>query len=112
MTNFKSGDIVLVSFPFVDNEQTKRRPALVLLDTGDADLVVARVTSQPRQDEFDIEIADWRGAGLLVSSVARLSKLATLEKSLVARTLGKLQPTDYQAICATLEQLFSGWRLG
>ncbi|MEW5719886.1 MAG: type II toxin-antitoxin system PemK/MazF family toxin [Chloroflexota bacterium] len=109
MTDYKPGDIVLVDFPFVGEEQTKRRPALVVLDTGDADLVVARVTSQPRQVAFDAEITDWRGAGLLLPSIARLHKLATLEKSLVARTLGKLQPADHQAVGALLEKLFANW---
>ncbi len=46
MENFRPGEIVLVTFPFASAAEAKRRPALVLLDTGDADLIVARVTSQ------------------------------------------------------------------
>jgi hypothetical protein len=45
MTNYKPGDILLVNFPYVSGTQTKKRAAIVLLDTGDADLVVIRVTS-------------------------------------------------------------------
>lgn len=110
MTNYEPGDIVLIDFPFVGKEQTKRRPALVLLDTGNADLVVARVTSQPRQTAFDVDITDWRGAGLLLPSIVRLHKLATLEKSLIARTLGRLQPGDHQAVASRLGNLFAGWQ--
>jgi mRNA interferase MazF len=109
MTSYNPGDVVLVNFPFAGEEQAKRRPALVLLDTGDADIVVARITSQPRQAELDVEITDWHGAGLLLSSITRLHKLATLEKSLIGRTLGKLQPADHQAVVALLGKLFSGW---
>lgn len=42
---YLGGEIVLLSFPFADATGTRRRPALVLLDTGDEDLVVARITS-------------------------------------------------------------------
>jgi mRNA-degrading endonuclease toxin of MazEF toxin-antitoxin module len=45
-TTFQPGDLVLVAFPFVGSAQSKRRPALVILDTGDDDIVVARVTTQ------------------------------------------------------------------
>jgi mRNA interferase MazF len=85
-------------------------PALVLLDTGDADLVVARVTSQSRQDAHDIEIVDWRGAGLLLPSIARLHKLATLEKALAVRTLGRLQSADHQSVAKALTEIFAEWR--
>lgn len=109
MTTYDPGDIVLVDFPFVSGGQTRRRPALVLLNTGDADVLVARVTSQSRQDAFDVEISDWGDAGLLLPSIARLHKLATLEKSLVVRTLGRLQQADHRAIAAVLGKLFAGW---
>jgi len=67
MTTYELGNIVLIDFPFASGGEKRRRPALVLLDTGDADLVVARVTSQSRQDALDIETVDWRGAGLAVA---------------------------------------------
>ena len=46
MTLYKPGDVVLVEFPFASGVGSKLRPALVILDTGDVDLVVARITSQ------------------------------------------------------------------
>ena len=72
MTSYQKGEIPLVSFPFADVLQSKRRPAMVVADTGDGDVLVARVTTQQSRDSFDVEIADWRGAGLLASSVVRL----------------------------------------
>src|SRR4051812_13102044 len=51
--------------------QTKTRPALVILDTGDADLVVARVTTQAVSAAQDVPITDWQGAGLLAAPIVR-----------------------------------------
>ena len=50
---------------------------MVIVDTGDADILVARVTTQSGQSDHDVPIEDWRGAGLLAPSIVRLHKLAT-----------------------------------
>ncbi len=66
METYLPSEIVLVSFPFSDSTETRRRPALVLLDTGDDDILVARVTSQAVRVQFDIGIEDWQSASLLL----------------------------------------------
>ena len=65
MTTYLPGDLVLIAFPFSTGDQTKNRPALVLLDMGDDDFVVARVTTQEQQTQFDVAVMDWQKAGLL-----------------------------------------------
>ncbi len=49
LASYAAGDIVLLKFPFTDASGSKRRPARLLLDTGDDDIVVARVTISSRQ---------------------------------------------------------------
>jgi mRNA interferase MazF len=44
-TTYQAGDVVLVDFPMTVSGPGKPRPALVILDTGDADVVLARVTT-------------------------------------------------------------------
>ena len=102
MRGYRGGEIVLLSFPFVDATGARRRPALVLLDTGDDDIIVARVTSQPPRTSFDVVVTEWQQAGLLVPSVVRLDKLATLEKRLVGRQLGGLTPDDWRRVTAMI----------
>jgi mRNA interferase MazF len=109
MTACQPGEIVLIAFPFAGTSQTKHRPALVLVDSGDADVVVARVTTQVYQTPFDVAVTDWQGAGLLAPSVVRLHKLATLEKRLIRRPLGSLQPPDRLLVSAVLRQTFGSW---
>ncbi len=108
METYQPGDIVLLSFPFGDATGSRRRPALVLLDTGDNDIVVARVTSQLARDQFDVQLEDWSSAGLLLPSIVRLHKLATLEKRLVETRLGRLAGADWSAVRRSTQRLWTG----
>ncbi len=98
MASFQTGAVVLINFPFTNGASPKKRPALVLLDSGDNDLLLARVTTQFSNSPFDCELKDWAKAGLKVSSFARLHKLATLEKKLVEKELGILTVTDLESV--------------
>ena len=107
MENYRSGEVVLLAFPFVGTGEAKLRPALVLLDTGDDDIVVARVTSQVARTSYDIEVSDWQQAGLMLPSVVRVHTLATLEKSLVERRLGVLTTNDWAKVWTAIQRLWA-----
>jgi mRNA interferase MazF len=109
MTSYQPGDLVLVDFPLTVSGPGKPRPVLVILDTGDADVVWARVTSQSQNTPFDVAISGWQLAGLLAPSSVRLHKLATLAKSRVRRHLGTLDANDRQAVATVLRQLAASW---
>ena len=89
MTKYSFGQIVLLHFPFTDGLSVKKRPALVIRDTNDGDLIVCRITSKIYRSEFDIEVPDWGECGLLLPSVIRTHKIATLDASLVQRVMGE-----------------------
>jgi mRNA interferase MazF len=108
-TTYHPGDLVLVAFPFSNGVKAKRRPALVVLDSGDADIVVARVTTRIYQTRFDIALVDWSAAGLLAASVVRLHKIATLQRSLVAHRMGTVSTADHAKIAAVLASLYGSW---
>ena len=102
------GDLLLLAFPFASGPITKQRPALVLLDTGDEDVLVARVTAQPYSTPFDVAISNWEAAGLIAPSTVRLPKIATVEKRLVKRKLGSLQERDRSAAWAAFRRIYCG----
>jgi mRNA interferase MazF len=108
-TSFLPGDLVLVDFPLTVSGPGKPRPALVMLDTGDADLLLARGTSQKQHTPFDVVICEWQSAGLLAPSTVRLHKLATLAKSRVQRHLGRLSTTDRHQIATVLQNFVKAW---
>lgn len=68
---YQFGDIVLISFPFTEDGTVKNRPALVLFDLGDEDVIVARVTSQSYRNKFDLSIDKWKESGLLLPSIKK-----------------------------------------
>jgi mRNA interferase MazF len=96
MTLYKSGDIVLLEYPYSDILSSKKRPALIILDTGDDDIIVLRITTQIYNTDYDVIVKDWQASNLLAPSVIRCHKIATLNKSLVFRELGFLQEYDYK----------------
>lgn len=109
MTNYQPGDLLLIEFPLTTSGQGKPRPALVLFDTGDADGVLARVTTQSYDSDFDVSITEWKEAGLLAPSIVRLHKLATLAKSRVQKHLGSITADDHQQVAAVLQKMAAIW---
>jgi mRNA interferase MazF len=106
MTNYQPGDLILIAFPYASGTKSKQRPALVLLDTGNSDVTVARVTTQIYQTSYDVPIAEWQMVGLIAPSVVRLHKLATLEKVLIRKRLGSLQSIDHQQVFAAMNRIY------
>ena len=104
---YRTGEIVPLPFPFTGTLAIRRRPALVLLDTGDADVVLARITSRPPRTPFDFQIVEWRQAGLPLPSAVRLDKVATLEKYIIERKLGVLDVDDLEQVRATVQRLWA-----
>jgi mRNA interferase MazF len=84
------GKIVLIRFPFADGNSYKRRPALLINDFNDGDILVCRITSQIYKTKYDLYIDDWKESGLKLPSVIRVHKLATLEKDMVEIVMGKI----------------------
>jgi mRNA interferase MazF len=98
-------DILLVDFPLTDRSSSKQRPTLVILDTGDEDVMVAPITSQGTCSDFDTELSDWEAAGLKMPSFVRVGKLSTVDKIFVRHQIGKLLEEDTLKVKAVLAKL-------
>ncbi len=107
MISYNLGEIVLVQFPHSDMQSISKRPALVLYDSGDRDVLVARITSQEYSTQADFKIIDWEKCGLLDVSCIRLGKLATIEKQLIVRKLGTLGDMEINGLKSIMIKMFS-----
>lgn len=108
MSTLRFGKFVLLSFPFTDGKGSKRRPALVIRDTGDGDVIVCRVTSKLYDTVFDLSIEDWEKCGLRLPSVVRTHKIATLSSSMVERELGEIPDSVKIRVSSLLNEVVAG----
>lgn len=93
------GDVFIARFPFTSGALSKPRPVLVLFDLQ-ADVLICRITSVLRTGPLDVALRDWQQAGLALSSVARLDRLVTAEKTVLGRRLGCLSDPDRASVRA------------
>ena len=99
MTAYKRGDVVLVPFPFSNQTDAKKRPAVIISSDAynniSSDIVIMAITSQPEKTIGIGEclIHDWRDAGLLKPSAIKPA-ISTIEQTLVLKKLGKISLQD------------------
>ena len=105
MIKYKFGDVVFVSFLQSDGN-TKQRPALVILDTGDDDIVLASITTSKRTGKGDYKIKNYRQAGLLLDSWVRLAKIAYLHKNNLGMKLGDFTKEDKTNVIQVWNKLY------
>ena len=113
MTPFEFGDVVLVPFPFTDQSTTKQRPAVVISSTAynrdRPDVLILR-NQQPRtirRHHRGASIVGWQAAGLLTPSFLK-PLIATIERPILRRRLGRLRHDDQQTLRRLLDQIIGG----
>lgn len=105
MNKLGFGDIVLLRFPYTDGKNYKRRPALIVNDFNDGDIVVCRITSQIYNTQYDVYIDNWEKSGLKLSSVIRVHKLATLEKSMIDTLMGQVDNSIKEKVRKIIQRI-------
>ena len=99
------GDIILIPFPFTDLTGAKLRPAVVLIET-DYDLTVSFITTQNKWKEpTDVKLLPNVNNGIKKPSVIRISKIATIDKSLAVGKLGMLTQDELIELNQKLKEL-------
>ncbi|MDI7269866.1 MAG: type II toxin-antitoxin system PemK/MazF family toxin [Myxococcota bacterium] len=107
------GDLVLVPFPFTDQTAAKKRPAVVVSSAAyhrdRLDVILMAVTSQPPSGSRvgEVVVARWQEAGLLKPSVIK-PVVATVERGLLIRKLGRLDDEDLGLLRGALRVVLGG----
>ncbi len=100
------GTIVLTQFPFTDLSAAKRRPAVILskVDPADPDVIVGFISTipspfpSPCDYVLDVSHPDFVQTGLKKTSIFKLDKLATLDKSIFTGELGEVSPAIFEEL--------------
>lgn len=109
----KAGQIVIFRFPQTDLIVGKMRPALLLanLPSNQNDWLVCMISSQLHQaiphidDRVETIDADFSQTGLKTASVVRLTRLAVVEQTIFAGTIGEISANRL----ARLKKRLSDW---
>ena len=109
MTAYKRGDVVLVPFPFSNQTDAKKRPAVIISSDAynniSSDIVIMAITSQTEKTIGIGEclIQDWRDAGLLKPSAVKPA-ISTIEQTLVLKKLDKISLQDLISMDTALKE--------
>lgn len=110
--NYDFGDVVLVPFPFSNQQAYKKRPAVVISNVvyhqEKQDIIILAITSQlklmPLYGEFVLQ--DWHQAGLIKPSVCK-PVITTIEQRLVLKKMGLFSANDRAALKSLLSLVIS-----
>ncbi len=93
MERFVKGDVVVVPFPFSDLTQSKRRPAIVIADLEDNDLILCQITSHSIKDKYAVPIGDndFETGTLLRRSNVRPNRIFTADFHIILYRIGHLK---------------------
>ena len=93
--------IYLAAFPFLDSNQTKLRPVIVVSQPYGPFNIVTVIPISSKNNvvaPVDVAIIHWQKAGLVKPSVARVHRLTSfLQEDLVSQ-LGELNSRDIQEL--------------
>jgi len=107
MARFVAGDVVILPFPHTDQSGGKKRPAVVLHETQDQDILVCMITSAAYGSAtIPLDTKNLQSSGLRVSCAVRPDRLLVVSPALVEKKTGRLSKEMLSAIKGVLVSWF------
>lgn len=109
---FKQKDIILISFPFSNQNGTKVRPGLIIsnneFNQSSDDCLIVPLTSVLKNVKYSLTIEenDLESGKLIKKSRIRIDKITSIEKSLIKMKIGELNQKTFENIKKELDSLF------
>ena len=105
----RTGEIVLIPFPFAELTNVKARPLVIIAETDDhyKDIIVAAITSvvPSKIGKHEVMLEPSAGNGLRVRSVLKVDRLVTTKHKNIIVKLGSLSPTELEKLVAIFRAL-------
>ncbi len=105
----KTGDIILIPFPFAELINIKIRPAIVICQTKDSykDLVVCSISSVVPNiiGQNELLLQTDKSNNLRVTSVAKIDRIVTVKQNSIINQLGKLNTKNLGEFCDIFRNL-------
>lgn len=109
MEKYLKGDVVIIPFPYSDLVQRKRRPALVLANLKENDLILCQITSQLRQSKYFVPLNDdnFTTGQLPIPSNIHCSLVFTMCKNLVIKKVGTINMGTMVRVLQNIGRIFA-----
>lgn len=110
INTYKIYEIIVVPFPFTDQEKSKNRPALILsselFNATNGKSIMAMITSNTGKELWpnDVPIKDLKPTGLIEESLVRF-KLFTIDHKLIKARIGFIHGDDVDVIKVKLKEI-------
>lgn len=100
-------DVVLIQFPFSNQEDSKARPVIVVSndkynrESSEKDFLAIPLTSQifiPRNHTLMITNEDMEKGELIKVSIARVDKISSLHQNLVIYKVGRIRKDTFKKL--------------
>lgn len=107
MGKLSIGQIVLSSFPFSDLTHQKVRPCLIIGLAEFGDIIVCQITSKRYRSRKAIQLSnnDFKSGSIVITSFIRPDKIATLDRTIIIKTLGVLNSQKLFEIKAAIKKV-------
>ena len=104
--NYKQREVVLIPFPYTDQTQSKKRPALVVsanwYNSKRRDLILVPITGKirnsPERDEVVIGDSLINQAGLIKVSTCKCGRPVTMDQALVTKVIGTIPEGFFKTV--------------
>ena len=107
MGKFVKGDVVVLPFPFSDLSGSKKRPALVVANIKDDDVILTQITTTHHSDGYSISLFkdDFASGGLGHDSNIRPNRLFTGDSNIVTKVAGRLSQAKTAEVINRIVQI-------
>ena len=107
MAGFVKGDVVVLPFPFSGLSQAKRRPALIVAEAGDNELLLCQITSHTVRDRYAVALSepDFQSGSLKKRSNVRPNRVFTADVGIIAYSAGHLHESKTREVVDNLVAL-------
>jgi mRNA interferase MazF len=110
MGSFIKGSVVILPFPFSDLSDSKRRPALVLVDLQGDDLICCMITSQNNRNRNSLPLKNehFKTGTLNRDSNIRPDRIFTADSKIILRKTDQLEDSKIDAVIDRVVNILKG----
>ena len=100
---YSKGDVIIISFPFSDLINAKKRPMVVLGQKGE-DVIGCAITSNPHSEGIPIE--DFEEGNLPLKSKIKYWQIHTFLRDLAIRKVARISKSTHKELLKKINELF------